>query len=345
MIRALAVPLGAIGVSLVIFGVFVALVGADPFAVGGSIYKAAFGSWFSWENTLVRAAPLMLIALCTAIPAQLGLLVIGNEGAIALGGLGAALVGLAVAGAPGPVGVGLMVLGGMAAGGAFIASVGALRHWRGINETISSLLLAFLAIAVFEHLVQGPFRDPSTYNYPGTYSIDEAFRIGNLPGMEVHWGLAVGLIACLLAWVVIKRTTLGFAIRVTGGNVRAARMAGLPVGRLTLVACAIGGAAAGLAGMIEVSAVLDRASSALHVGYGWSGILVAFIARHNPLAVVPAAIGLGGIRASGGLLQRAHDLPDATVLVFEGIVFLIILWSETFYGRGALLRMRLGRGD
>jgi simple sugar transport system permease protein len=343
--RTLAVPFGAIAVSLVVFGVFIAIVGADPFAVYGSIYKAAFGSWFSWENTLVRAAPLMLIALCTAIPAQLGLLIIGNEGAIALGGLGAAVVGLAVSGAPAPVGMIMMALGGMAAGAAFIALAGALRHWRGINETISSLLLAFLAIAVFEHLVQGPLRDPSTFNYPGTFAIDKGFKLGNIPGMEVHWGLLIGAITCLLAWVLVRRTTSGFAMRVTGGNIRAAQMAGLPVGRLILVACALGGAAAGLAGMIEGSAVLDRASSALHVGYGWSGILVAFIARHNPIAVIPAAVALGGIRASGGLLQRAHDLPDATVLVFEGIVFLIILWSETFYGRGPLLRMRVKDGD
>lgn len=345
MIRTLAVPLGAIAVSLVLFGVFVAIVGADPFAVYGTIYKAAFGSWFSWENTLVRAAPLMLIALCTAIPAQLGLLIIGNEGAIVLGGLGAAVVGLAISGAPGPVGMVLMALGGMAGGGAFITIAGALRHWRGINETISSILLAFLAIAVFEHLVQGPLRDPSTFNYPGTFPIDEGFKMGNIPGMEVHWGLLIGVIACLLAWVLVRRTTSGFAMRVIGGNIRAAQMAGLPVGRLTLAACAMGGAAAGLAGMIEVSAVLDRASSALHVGYGWSGILVSFIARHNPIAVIPAAVALGGIRASGGLLQRAHNLPDATVLVFEGIVFLIILWSETLHGRGPFLRMRARDGD
>lgn len=344
MTRRIFVPLFAIVLALVVFGIFVAIVGANPFEVYGSIYKAAFGSWFSWENTLVRAGPLMLIALCTAIPAQMGLLIIGNEGAIVLGGLAAAMVGILVTGVPGTIGVLAMALAGMAAGGAFIACAGAMRHWRGINETISSLLLAFVAFAVFEHLVQGPFRDPSTFNYPGTYRIDASFAIGEIPGTAIHWGLVIGACACLLAWFLVRHTTLGFALRVTGGSIRVSQMAGLSVGRLTLVACILGGAMAGLAGTIEVAAVLGRASSALHVGYGWSGILVSFIARHNPLGIIPAAIALGGIRASGGYLQRAHDLPDATVLVFEGLFFLIILWSETLYREGPLLRMRWKRG-
>ncbi|MEX0809442.1 MAG: ABC transporter permease [Dongiaceae bacterium] len=345
MIRAIAIPLFAIGLAMALFGLFVAAVGADPFAVYASIYRAAFGSMFSWENTLVRAAPLMLIALCTAIPAQMGLLVIGNEGAVMLGGLAAASAGLLLTGFAAPIGMLGMALAGIVAGGLFIAAVGALRHWRGVNETISSLLMAFLAFAVFDHLVQGPLRDPSTFNYPGTYPIDDAFRIGMIPGFEVHWGLVIGIVACVLAWLLIRYSTFGFALRICGNNLRVGQMAGLPIGRLVLISCGLGGGAAGLAGTIEVAAVLDRASSALHVGYGWSGILVSFIARHNPIAIIPAAIALGGIRASGGLLQRSHDLPDATVLVFEGIVFLVVLWSETLYGRGPIFRLRARHGN
>jgi simple sugar transport system permease protein len=120
---------------------------------------------------------------------------------------------------------------------------------------------------------------------------------------------------------------------VIGGNIRAARIAGIPVGRVTVLVCLLAGAAAGLAGAVEIAAVHGRASSSIVVGYGYTGILVAFIARHNPLAVIPVAILLGGIRASGGLLQRWHDLPDATVLVLQGIIFLMILASEFFYGR------------
>jgi simple sugar transport system permease protein len=105
------------------------------------------------------------------------------------------------------------------------------------------------------------------------------------------------------------------------------------VGRLVLGACALGGAAAGLAGMVEVAAVHGAANASLAAGYGYAGILVAFIARQNPLAVVPVAVLVGGISASGGMLQRRLDLPDATVLVLQGVAFMLILASETLYGR------------
>ena len=120
----------------------------------------------------------------------------------------------------------------------------------------------------------------------------------------------------------------------------AARMAGIAVGPLIVMTCFLGGVAAGLAGAIEIAAVQGRASSSIVVGYGYTGILIAFIARQNPLAVIPVAILLGGIRASGGLLQRWHDLPDATVLVMQGIIFVVILASETLYGRVNLFQPR-----
>jgi general nucleoside transport system permease protein len=157
--------------------------------------------------------------------------------------------------------------------------------------------------------------------------------IGTLPGMDVHWGLAFGVIACLVVYLFQRFTTWGFAMEVIGGNAKTARMMGLDVGRYVLVACAAGGAAAGLAGTVEVAAVLGRANASLAVGYGYAGILVSFLARHHPLAIVPVAILLGGISASGGLLQRRLDLPDAAVVVLQGMIFVAILASETLYGR------------
>jgi general nucleoside transport system permease protein len=157
--------------------------------------------------------------------------------------------------------------------------------------------------------------------------------IGTILGSEIHWGLAVGIVACILAYVLIRLTTIGFAARVAGGNVRAARMVGLPIGKLIMLTCFLGGAAAGLAGMIEIAAVQERASADLVTGYGYTGILVAFLARHNPLAIVPVAILLGGIEASGGLLQRHLGLPDAATVVLQGIIFVTILGSDAIYGR------------
>jgi simple sugar transport system permease protein len=226
-----------------------------------------------------------------------------------------------------------MAVAGMVVGGMWIGAVGALRHYRAVNETISSLLMAYIAIAIMNHLVEGPLRDPASLNKPSTEPLAEAYRIGNIPGMDVHWGLVLGIIACVVSWVLIEKTRWGFAARIAGDNVRAAQLQGLAVGPLIVGFCALAGAFAGLAGMIEVSAVQGSANASLAVGYGYTGILVAFLARHNPLAIIPIAILLGGIDASGGLIQRRMDLPDATVLVLQGMLFVVILFSETFYGR------------
>ena len=336
--EALAIPIAALAASMLVFGVFMAALRQSPLEVYTLIYQGGFASAFSWQNTLARAAPLILTALCVALPAQAGLMVIGGEGALVLGGLAAAIIGHLLP-AMGPLGVKFgMAVAGMLVGGLWIALAGALRQYRGVNETISSLLLTYVAIAVFNHVVEGPLRDPASLNKPSTAPIGDANMLGHFPGLDVHWGLGFGLVFCVLMYVLVRHTTTGFALRIVGGNARAARLAGLPVGRLVLLACFLGGAAAGLAGMAEVAAVHGSANASLIAGYGYAGILVAFIARQNPLAIVPVAVLLGGISASGGMLQRRLDLPDATVLVLQGVAFMLILASETLYGR-----LKLGR--
>jgi simple sugar transport system permease protein len=330
--------LGAILVSLALFGVFVAFAGHSPLAVYAEMYRGAFGTWFSVQNSLLRAAPLMLTGLCTALPARLGLIVIGGEGALVVGGLAAAGVAIPLSGSPPTVVVGAMMLASMLAGGVWIGAAGALRVLRGVNETISSLLLAYIGIAVFNHLVEGPLRDPASLNKPSTPHIGDANMLGNLPGLDVHWGLGFGIVACVVCHVLMEHSVFGFAARMVGGNPRAARLSGLNVPRLVIVTCCLGGAAAGLAGMVEVAAIHGNANASLLAGYGYAGILVAFLAGHTPLAILPVAILLGGISASGGLLQRTFGLPDAAVNVLQGILFVVLLGSQTYRGRLRLAR-------
>jgi ABC-type uncharacterized transport system permease subunit len=221
----------------------------------------------------------------------------------------------------------------MGLGGAWIGAVGALRIKRGVNETISSLLMAYIAIALFNHFVEGPFRDPASLNKPSTLPLDASLRVGDMPFIAAHWGVMAGVIACVLCWILNERTTIGFAARIAGDNVRAAQVQGLPVAKLVIGFTALGGAFAGLAGYFEVAAIHGSANASLIAGYGYTGILVAFLARHSPLAILPVAVLFGGFEAAGGLIQRRMDLPDATILVFQGMVFIIILLSEALYGR------------
>src|SRR5204862_1969373 len=252
-IEAVALPLLAMTGALLLFGAFIFAGGKSPLQAWLLLFQGAFGDWFSWQNTLQRAAPLMLTALCVAVPARAGLIVIGGEGALVLGGLACAGLPYLFAPPGNLFGTALVLLAAAGAGAAWVALAGALRQYRGVNETISSLLLAYTAIAVFKHVVEGPMRDPASLNKPSTRPLAEALQIGSLPGADIHWGLAFGIVACVAGGVWLFFTSSGFATRVVGGNARAARLVGLPSTRIVIVACAVGGACAGLAGGIEVA--------------------------------------------------------------------------------------------
>ena len=327
------IPLFALLVAAALFAVFLLAIGKSPVDFVSYVWRGGFGTAFSLQNTLQRSAPLILTALAVAIPARIGLIMIGGEGAL--------------------------VLGGFAAGGAraFRCSAASrrcrrssscrdrrhdrrrllgrhlpaiLRYARGVNETISSLLLTYIGIAIMNFFVEGALRDLSNPNKPSTKPIGDAYMVGKIPGTEVHWGLAFGLALCVALYFLMSRTTFGFAARVTGGNFRAALAQGLPVGRLIVACSAIAGACAGLAGFFEVAAIQGRANASLAAGYGFTGILVSFLARHNPLAISagrdpvrrtgrlgrphPAAHGSArrdGAGAAGPDLRRSADLGNA----------------------------------
>ena len=338
--ESIGIPLAALLFAMLIFSGFVLAVGQSPVDVYALLYQGGFGSAFAWQNSLLRAAPLILTGLAVALPAQAGMVIIGGEGALALGALLAAVAGLALAGLPPHAVQTGMLLTGALCGAVWIGLSGWLRHYRGVNETMSSLLLSYIGIALLNHFVEGPLKDPASLNKPSTRPIGDVNMIGNLPGLDVHYGLAIGAVIALLAWIVLRYSTIGFALRTVGGNPRAAQMAGLRVGGWIVGAAAAGGAAAGLAGAIEVAAVQGSANASVIAGYGYAGILVAFIARQNPLAVIPVSILIGGINAAGGLLQRRLDMPDATVLVLQGIAFVVIIASETLIGRSYPWRAR-----
>jgi general nucleoside transport system permease protein len=187
----------SIVVAMLLFAVVLLFIGAEPLRVYADMYRGAFGSRFAIDNTLTRAAPLMLTALCTALPARLGMIMIGNEGALLLGGLGAAASSRLLPEAlPASVALAFMLLAGALLGGLWIALAGLLRQRRGVNETISSLLLFYIGLGLFLYIVEGPLRDPSSLNKPSTFPVPEAYMLGSLPDMDVHYGLLFGVLAC-----------------------------------------------------------------------------------------------------------------------------------------------------
>jgi simple sugar transport system permease protein len=338
----IVIPLFALAVSGLLFSLFLLALGKSPLTFFELVNRGGFGTAFSIQNTLQRSAPLILTALAVAIPARIGLVMIGGEGALVIGGFASAAIAipLVVAKVPPFLTWIVMVAAGAAVGAVWVGIAGFLRYARGVNETISSLLLTYIGIAVMNFFVEGSLRDLTNPNKPSTMPIGDNYMVGKIPGTDVHWGLAVGLLLAVLLHFLMSRTTFGFAVRVSGGNPRAALAQGLPVGKLIVSCCLIAGACAGLAGFFEVAAIQGRANASLVAGYGFTGILVSFLARHNPLAIIPVAIMFGGIVASGGLVQRRMDLPDATVLVLQGLTFVVLLVSETLYGRFKIFQVQ-----
>ena len=339
--QTLTITCGAIITSMLLYSLFMfGFYGVSPLDLYYWIYVGGFGSSFSVQNTLTKAAPLILTALCTALPARVGMTIIGGEGALIMGALAAACAGLALLGSSALVVKIGMALAGMLAGGLVIAAAGMLRHLRGVNETISSLLLFYIAKNVFNYLVEGPLRDPASLNKPSTYPLPEDVWIGTIMGWDVHWGLVYGIVFCLFSYLLMYHTTFGFSARMIGGNVRAAQASGLPVGRVIFVTCMLAGAAAGLAGMIEIGAVHHRANGSVIAEYGFTGILVSFIARHHPLGIIPVAILFGILKAAEGVVQRELRVPNVSLEVLQGIMFVMILLAEVLYGRFRVFQPR-----
>lgn len=194
-----AIPVAALLVGLAAFSLFLLTQAKPPADFFANVYNAGFGTAFSWQNTLSRTAPLLLAALCVALPARLGLVVIGGEGAIVLGGVACGALAGAPSGLPGAVAIPFMALAGAVVGGIWIGAVGALRHDRGVNETIASLLMAYIAIGLMNHLVEGQFRDPASLSKPSSAPLAEHLRIGNFRA-----GMSTGA-SSLASWPALPR--------------------------------------------------------------------------------------------------------------------------------------------
>jgi general nucleoside transport system permease protein len=237
--QSLSITVAAFLASMVVFGLFMMFytgLFTDrpmvwPHELFYTMFVGAFGSKLQFMISLTKAAPLILTALCTALPARLGLVVIGAEGALLTGGITSISVGLLLQDAVPPIVLHmLMAVAAMIAGGLCIALIGALNHGRGVNATISSLLVTYIIIGVFTYLVEGPMKDPASLNKPSTYPLAKEVMMGNMFGLDLHWGLALGVVFCLFAYVLMDHTIFGFAARMAGGNLRAAQGSGLPVG-------------------------------------------------------------------------------------------------------------------
>ncbi|TPM10728.1 MULTISPECIES: ABC transporter permease [unclassified Mesorhizobium] len=323
----LALPLLAIGAALVLCSGLIALAGAGVLESYGVMFTASLGDSYAITETLVRAAPMIFTGLAVAVAFRAKFWNIGAEGQLLAGAVASCFVGAIPM--PGPLAMLLMAVAGAAAGAAVALVPATLRVKFKVDDVVSSLLLNSVIYYALMALIEGPWKD-SFSGYPISPPIEDSANFPVLiEGTRLHLGVIVALIAAPLIWFLIVRTTLGFQIRVTGENPEAARYGGINVQRVLLSTALLSGALAGLAGVGEVG-VHFQVMSDISPGYGYSGIVVAMLARLNPLGVVPAAIFLAAVMTGAEAMSRATGVPAFLSDVIQGTALLAMLVALLF---------------
>ena len=314
----------ALGGAVVIFGAFMLSKGVAPLDAYRSMFESLQGE-SSLTAILVKATPLVLAGLAVAVPAKAGLVNVGGEGQLLMGGICAAGIAMAMGPeSPGGFALVMLLLAG-AVGGALWAGLAAvLKLVVGINEAVSTLLLNYVALNIMFFLIYDPWKDPDGSGQPATAPLTVAQRLPLLGTSKVHGGIAIAVVAAAAVWWMLRSTRLGFQLRVVGGNGEAARRAGLPVAGLVIGAMVLGGALAGLGGAAHLAGTEFKLRSGFLATYGYIGFLASWLARHDPPKVVLASIALAAITIGGDSLQIDSGLPAATVNVLMALVLLAV---------------------
>jgi len=329
----LATTFSAIGVALMISGFLILFIGGDPLATFQHILVSSFGSVGVLSDTLVKATPLIFTGLACALAFRMHLWNIGAEGQLYLGAWGAAavvLVPLVPAGTSVFITVPLMLAAGMAAGALWGGIAGWLKARFGVNEIITTLMLNYIAILWVRFWVFGPWSEGGfqlTRQLPREAwlprLVDFSKVVPEFRGLTLHFGFVIALVAAGVVWFLVNRTRKGYEIRLIGDNPRAARYAGINIGRNIILVMLASGALAGLAGMSEVSGSVHRLQDGISSGYGFSGVIIAYLAKFDPFGVVVASIAFGALILAGREIQ-----PAGIPAMIQGIILFCVIASD-----------------
>lgn len=313
--RRLFLALAAASAAILLLLLSAAAFGHDPRALLTTLVSGSIGSRFALEGTLLKSVPLLMTGLSVAIAFRAGVWNIGGEGQFIVG----AIAGLLAS----RYGVVAALLASMLAGAAWASIASAMRLWRNAPEVLTTILLNFTAVHLLGWCVNGPLRERIA-QYPQS---DPAGAV--LPRLgQVHIGILIAIAAAVLAWWLLYRTREGLRLRATGFNPSAAEWAGVNVRAQLARAMAFSGAAAGLAGGIELLGVTHRLFERFAAGYGYSGIAVALLAQLHPLAVILSALFFGALVTGAGELQRTANISSAVATFGQAVVILFLIGLE-----------------
>ncbi len=327
---AFLVPVVSVVLALFTGALFFWFSGKNPAVVYSSMFYGAFGSAYGLSETVVKAIPLSLCGLGIALAFRMQLWNIGGEGQFYMGAMAATWVALFHPQLPGWIMLPAMFLAGFIAGGLWGLLPAVPRAYQGVNETITTLMLNYIAIFWVDYLVHGPWRDPAGYNFPLTAQFVPSAILPAFGTTRIHAGLIFTIAAALVMYLVMRNTRTGFEIKVIGESQSAARYAGISLEKNILLVMLFSGALCGLAGMAEVSGIAGRLQEGLSPGYGYTAIIVAWLSRLNPLALPVVAFMFGGLQV-GGYSVQTSGVPATTVSMLQGLLLFFVLGGELFY--------------
>lgn len=323
------VPILSVAIALTACGILLLASGENPIEVYRAMLRGALGDRYGVAETFVKMIPLLLTGLGVSIAFRMQLWNIGAEGQFYLGAIAATGTALFLfPDWPAILLIPAMIVAGLIGGAFWGAIPGLLRAYLGANETITSLMLNYVAILLADYLVLGPWRNPGGFGFPGTKEFPEASFLPRYDIYRVHLGLLFGLVAAVILWVALRRTRWGYELSVMGENPRAARYAGMRISRQIVVVLALSGALAGLAGMSEVAGISHHLQRNLSPGYGYTAILVAWLARLNPFGIIGVAFVLAAVLVGGDQLQLAVGLPSSVAPMLQGAILFCLLGGE-----------------
>jgi ABC-type uncharacterized transport system permease subunit len=320
-------------VALLIGAGVLAIAGGNPWVAYAHIAKASFGNIGVISDTMVKAIPLMLVGLACAVAFRMKLWNIGAEGQFYVGAFGASAVVLAPLlpeTTPKWLYILTMMVAGMACGAIWGFIPGALKAKFNVNEVISTLMMNYIAISwnnywIYAVWPEGGFQMSKVFPKVAWLPrlADYAREVPAFRGLTTHFGLVLALIAAVVVWLVLYRSQWGYEIRLVGDNPRAAQYAGISIARNIVLVMMLSGALAGLAGMSEITGVVHRLQGSISPGYGFTGIIVAWLAKLNPFAVIPVAILFGALILAGREIQ-----PSGIPKMIQGVILVCLIASD-----------------
>lgn len=337
-------PVLATAAALAVGAVMLILLGANPLEAYGALIEGAFGSSNALADTLVKATPLLLVALGICIAFRGGVLNIGGEGQLVVGALASTLLGLSFPEAPGWLIITLALLLGFLAGAIWGAIPGFLKAYFNVNEILSTIMMNAIAVQGMNYLLREPMIDPvqlqAASRIPQTARLMQTFDLPRLVPTRLHLGTLLAVVAAVAVYIFLWRTVIGYRIRAVGLNPQASRYAGINVKRNIVLALLLSGAFAGLAGAIQVYGLhhrmfTDGSATGFTGSAGFNGIVVALFGHLHPLGAIPASFLFGALIVGANKLQRVMQVPSAFITALNGLVVVFVVSSEYWRRRWA----------